>query len=502
MAQLPGQDTSIWRATGPARTYPRLEGAGHADVIVVGAGITGLTTALLLKEAGARVVVIEAERLGHGTTGGTTGKVTSQHGLLYADLIEQKGEDAARAYAEANENALSLVQQIARRYELDADLVAADAYVYTEQPGQAERMHAELEAAQRLGLPASWAEETELPFPIVGAVRFERQLQLHAVKYLHALAVAVDGGGSSVHEQTRALDVVEGGQPRVITEHGTLRADHVVLATLLPILDRGFEFARTHPSRAYGIAARIDGETPVGMYISAESPTRSFRPYRAREDNYLIVVGNSHKTGQEPDTGAHYEALVNFARERFPVSRIDYRWSAQDYMPVDNVPYIGKVAFGGSVYVATGLKKWGLSNGTAAAEIIADSILSRGSRWAEVFSTTRLEVIRSVRELLQHNVDSAKRFAGDRFRSVFTTVADIPPGGGGVVLTGGEQVAVAKDEGGRTTAVSAVCRHLGCIVQWNPAEQTWDCPCHGSRYDRDGRVLTGPATRSLEPREL
>ncbi len=502
MAQLPGQHTSIWRATGPARTYPRLEGGGHADVIVVGAGITGLTTALLLKEAGARVVVIEAERIGHGTTGGTTGKVTSQHGLLYADLIDQKGDDAARAYAEANEDALSLVRQLVGRYDFDADLLTTHAYVYTEQPGHAERIRAEVEAAQQLGLPASWVEETELPFPVVGAARFERQLQLHAVKYLHGLATAVDGGGSRVRELTRGLEVGGGTQPRVKTEHGALTADHVVLATLLPIIDRGLEFARTHPSRVYGIAARMEGEPPAGMYISAESPTRSLRPYVQGDDNYLIVVGDSHKTGQEAGTAAHYAALVDFARERFPVSSIDYRWSEQDYMPVDHMPYVGEVALGRNVYVATGLNKWGLSNGTAAAKIMADSILSRDNPWAEVFSTTRLDVIRSVRELLQHNLDSARRFAADRFRSVFTSVDDVPPGGGGVVLVRGEHVAVAKDEDGRVTAVSAVCRHLRCIVQWNAAEESWDCPCHGSRYDRDGQVLNGPATRPLEPREL
>lgn len=490
---------SIWQTTAVGPPYDHLTGDIETDVLVVGAGVTGLTCGVLLAEADAHVTVIEARSVGSGTTGGTTGKVTSQHGVIYQDLVEQHGEEVARGYGQANEDAIGTVRGLVQRHGLDADLDAAEAYVYTEDEGQIARLERETEVAQQLGLPARWSDETDLPFRVRGAVRFEGQAQMHALKYVHGLAAAFTGPLSgTLHERTRAVSLSDSSRGRVVeTPHGTITAQHVILATLIPIMDRGFEFARAEPSTAYGIAARIDGQVPHGMYISAEQPTRSIRHYHTEDQAYVIVVGDDHRTGAEHDTGAHNDLLEAFARDRLGAGAAAYRWSAQDFLPVDLLPMIGEVPLAPEVYVATGLNKWGLTNGTVAASIISDVVLGRDNPYAEMLSNTRTTLTASASGFLRHNLDVAERFIGDRVSPDGRSVDDIPPGGAGVVLVDGAHLAVTKDDDGAVTERSAVCPHLGCIVQWNEAETSWDCPCHGSRYTPDGDVLCGPATSPL-----
>lgn len=495
---------SIWQATATASSRQPLRGDVDTDVAIVGAGITGLTTAALLADAGARITVLEARDVGAGTTGGTTGKVTSQHGLIYHQLVQRHGEEAARAYGDANEAAIALVHDLSERYALDAELTRSAAYVYTEDESQLAAMERELEVAQRLGLPASWSTTTDLPFDVLGAVRFDGQAQLHAVKYLQGLADVVSGTPEcAVHEGSRVVSVeVDGERIVVRTSRGTVRADHVVLATLLPIIDRGFEFARAEPSRTYGVAAVLgDQPAPEGMYISAEQPSRSIRHHHGSDAEYVIVVGGAHRTGAGPD-GQPDDALARFVRDRLGANEVRYRWSAQDFMPADLLPFVGEVPFGRRIHVATGFNKWGLTNGTVAARIISDAITGRDNPYAEVFSNGRLAVTASAKKFVEHNAEVAKHFLGGRLTSALRSIDDIPPGEAAVVLQDGEYRAVVKDEQGGVTVRSAVCRHLGCIVQWNRSERSWDCPCHGSRYATDGTVLEGPTTRPLEPSDF
>ncbi len=499
MPQMETEHRSIWRATAVGDVHEPLHGDVEADVAVVGGGITGLTCAVLLAEAGADVVLVEARRVGAGTTGGTTGKVTSQHGLIYQDLVDQHGEEVAAGYAGANQEAVGMIRDLVDRYGIDADLDAADAYVYTEDPDELARMERETEIAQRLGLPASWSASTDLPFDVVGAVRFDDQAQLHAVKFLHGLARALTDLGGRLHEDTRAIGIERPpGQRLVRTTRGDIRVSHVVLATLIPIVDRGFEFARAEPSMTYGIASPAADAVPRGMYISAEQPTRSIRHYHAEDGAFVIVVGDSHRTGGERETRRHHDLLDMFARDRLGAGTPRFRWAAQDFVPVDLLPMIGAAALAPQVHVATGYNKWGLTNGTVAAAIIADAVGGRDNPYAEMLSTRRVTVTASAKRFLAHNLDVAKRFVGDRISPDGRALDDIPPGGGGVVLTDGQYKAVSRANDGTVTVRSAVCPHLGCIVQWNEAEDTWDCPCHGSRYDVNGDVLSGPTTSPLE----
>ena len=493
--------TSYWVATSPQTDYPAYAPDGFTpDVAIVGGGIAGLTTALLLQQAGVSVAVVEARRIATGVTGNTTAKVTALHGSIYADLERSLGPDAARVYAEANSAAVEEVARLVVDLRIDCDFTRLPAVTYAEDPGTVPRIEAEVEAAVRAGLPATFTTETDLPYPIAGAVRLDDQAQFHPRRYCLALAEAVVAGGGRIFEATRVLDVADGPTTcRVATEHGDLTAGYAVVATQLPIVDPGALFARTHPEHSYALGAVLDGPVPQGMYLSADEPTRSVRPFSAGGHD-VILGGESHKVGHEPDTRTRYEALEGWARERFVVADIPYRWSAHDYMPADGVPFIGRLGpRSRHLLVATGFKKWGMTSATVAAMILRDHVTGRENPWAGLFDSTRLNPKASAVSFVKENLDVAKRFVGDRLSARRALAVDsLAPGEAGLYDLDGERVAAFRDDDGRLHAVSARCTHLGCLVAWNTAERTWDCPCHGSRFDCDGGVLRAPAVRSLD----
>jgi glycine/D-amino acid oxidase-like deaminating enzyme/nitrite reductase/ring-hydroxylating ferredoxin subunit len=502
--QVPVRQQSVWIATTEESGFPALEEPADVDVAVLGAGIAGLTTALLLKNAGLRVAVVEMDGVSRATTGHTTAKVSAQHGLIYDTLSSKFGQDGARAYAEANVAAVDLVETLVREHRIECDWDRRPAYAYTEQESQVSQIEKEVEAAKTAGLPASYTEETDLPWPVKAALRFDDQAQFHPRRYCLALARLIDGDGSRVFEQTRALDVDDGSPCVVKTDRHEVRAAYVVLATHLPFLDRGAFFAKCHPEREYVLGVALEQPAPRGMYISVEQPTRSVRQHPFDGGELLILGGNSHKTGQDDDTQRHYKALEEFAGERFAVRSIEYRWSTQDHMPVDQLPYIGKLRRRSDrLYVATGFKKWGMTSGTIAGVVISDQILGRDNPWSELFNPNRVKPLASASAFVKENVNVARRFVGDRITQRAPVSPDeLAPGEGQVTSVGRKQIAVSRDSDGTLHAVSARCTHMGCIVNWNPAERTWDCPCHGSRFGTDGEVIEGPAVEALEGREL
>jgi glycine/D-amino acid oxidase-like deaminating enzyme/nitrite reductase/ring-hydroxylating ferredoxin subunit len=508
MTELPGTGVSLWTATAPAPPRPPLTAATSTDVCVVGAGFTGLTAALALARAGARVVVLDAHEVGAGVSGHTTAKITSLHQLVYAELRGRFGGDGARAYAAAQETGLAQVAAWVDELRIDCAFRRRPAFTYTESPDSLGTLQREATAARAAGLDVRLVHETDLPFPVAAAIRLDDQAELQPRSYLLGLAEALEAAGGTIHEHTTATGLTERGGPVLHTAAGhDVRADHVVVATLMPFLDRGLFFARLRAMRSYAIAVRAAGAVPGGMFISADSPTRSIRAHPAAEADgeLLIIGGEGHPTGEQGDTtAARYRRLAAFAAERFGATDVTHRWSSHDLKSVDGLPYVGKLLPTSSrVWTGTGYRKWGLSNGTVAGLLLADLVQGTGNRFARLFDPWRFTPLRSAAGLAEGGVQTARHLIGDRLKGPEgRSLDDLAPGEGKLLQLDGELVAAHRDDTGVVHAVSPVCTHLGCRVSFNVAERSWDCPCHGSRYDPDGNVLQGPATRPLEPKQV
>ncbi|MBS1189775.1 MAG: oxidoreductase [Rhodocyclaceae bacterium] len=493
---LPGRPVSLWLDTTPETGFPPLPEGLEVDVVVVGGGLAGLTAATLLKEAGRTVAVLEAGRIVHGVTGHTTAKITALHTLIYDHLIRHAGEAKARAYGEAQQAAIEQVAARVRDKAIDCDFVRSDAYTYTESPEEKGRIEAEVEAAQRLGLPATYLEDTPLPFPVEAAVRFDGQARFHPRKYLLALARDLPGEGSHIFEATRVLDVTPGEPCQVTTDRGRVAARDVIVASHFPFADKALFASRLQPHRSYVLALRLDGPPPDGLFIDT-GENFSLRPQPLPDgDTLLLVGGEGHRAGEGGDTVARYQRLEVWARGRLPVRAVEYRWSTQDNFTVDRIPYIGPTTqHSRHLYVATGFNGWGMTNGTVAGMLLRDLILEGDNPWAAVFDPSRMN-LNDVPELVRQNARIAAHLVADRVHR--TDPDTVGPGEGKVVHTLHGNVALYRDEAGLIHRLSPVCTHMGCILHWNPAERSWDCPCHGSRFGVGGEVLHGPALRPLE----
>ena len=497
---------SLW-LEGAESAYPRLTNDLDVDVAVIGAGITGVTAAHLLKQSGKTVALVESNAIGHGATGYTTAKLTVGHSLIYADLVDSFGEETARLYARSNQEAIARVGALVTKHAIDCDFEQASNFVYTESEqlcGRGpERGRCRTCRRNRRGAH----DETDLPYDIAAAIKIDDQAQFHPWKYLSGLARLVAGDGSHVFESTRATGVRSGKPCVVETRSGRIRAGHVIVATQLPFLDRGLFFAKAHPLKSYAVAAAIDeARAPKGMYISVDQPTRSVRSTPGGNGRRVLIVGGEgHKPGDEPDTHRRYERLEQFMGERFGLGEAEYRWSTHDYAPVDRLPYIGRLRRGDPrVLVATGFAKWGMTKGTLAATMLTDAIVGRENEYAELYDAKRLDARRSAAAFTKENAHVAGFFFRDRLRprDGRDAVESLAPGEGTIARIGGKHYAVSRDDSGELRVLSARCTHLGCIVGWNPADRAWECPCHGSRFAADGTVVQGPATRDLPARDL
>jgi glycine/D-amino acid oxidase-like deaminating enzyme/nitrite reductase/ring-hydroxylating ferredoxin subunit len=404
----------------------------------------------------------------------------------------------ARAYAKLNRAGIEGAFAIADQHSVECRLERRPAFTYTEEAARRGEIEDEAEAARAAGLDAAVTTETDLPFEVAAAVRVDAQAQFDPGAWCRGVADALAGAGVQVFEHTRATQVrSRDGGLRVGTAIGAeVRARHVVVATHMPFLDRGLFFARTGPKRSYAVAGPAGGAVPQGMYLSVETPTRSIRSFADLDGTeHVIVGGEGHKTGFS-DPAGHYRSLEADLAERFAAGPADYRWAAHDLVPVDQLPFIGPLTpWSDKILTATGFNKWGLAAGIAAGDSLADQIAGREGAYGRYFHPSRLNLRASLPELAKERGSDAFRFFADRLRR--NPIADPKPGEGKVVASGLAQHALYRDEDGELHRLSARCTHVGCIVAWNPEERTWDCPCHGSRFEATGEVLQGPAVHPL-----
>ena len=499
-----GEHRSFWIATTPRTSYPPLDRDLEADVAIVGGGIVGITVGTLLAKAGRRVALLEAGRVVDGVTGHTTAKVTSLHTLIYAELEQRLGRDAARLYGEANETALDMIRRLCRDHEIDCELSETSAYTFATADDDVEQLEREVEAALSAGLPASFVEEPPIPFETSGAVRFSGQAQFHPRRYLLPLVAQLEASGGLVFERSRVVDV-DGGTPcRVRTDDGhVVTAESVILATQAPILDAKLLVARARAARGYALAVEAGDQLPDGMFISASTPSHSVRTARFEGRDVLVVSGEGHPVGEPGAHGAraHWEELERWAREKLGAGSVLYRWSTQDLYALDRRPFIGAIDRHSRIFAATAFGGWGMTTGTVAGMLLQDLVLELENPWAELYDPGRLEP-RTLPALVAKGAHDAKRLIGDRLGQdePAEAVVELEPEEGQIVRIEGERLAVSRSPEGTLRAVSAVCTHLGCVVSWNDAERSWDCPCHGSRFAATGEVLQGPATTPLADR--
>lgn len=477
---------SIWQRSAEIPRRAALTGDLEADALIIGGGMAGILTAYQLKKRGVRCAVIEAARVGDGQTGQTTAKITAQHDLIYAALSKRFGTKRAAHYAQANTLAIAEYARIIENERIECGFRRAPAYLYA--ASDAAPLRREAEAAAALGLDAHFTAETELPFPVAGAVRFDAQAAFNPLKFLSALC-----GGLEIYENTRAL-TVDGNM--VCTSHGRIRARHIVFATHFPFVNMpGWYFMRLHQERSYVLALESRW-LPEGLYLGVEPDGLSFR----EAEGLLLLGGGAHRTG-ENSAGGKYAALGKRAAKILPGSREAAHWSAQDCATPDGAPYIGR--FSPSTpewYVATGFGKWGMTSSMAAAMLISGLICGEAPEWADAFAPERFALSKSAAALAANTMQAAKGLARSLLAIPQSTLDALPRGHGGIVEADGKKAGVYKDQEGRCHIVGHRCPHLGCQLEWNPDELSWDCPCHGSRFSYDGSLIDNPAQEALEYR--
>jgi glycine/D-amino acid oxidase-like deaminating enzyme/nitrite reductase/ring-hydroxylating ferredoxin subunit len=427
--------------------------------------------------------------------------VTVLHQTAFSELRSRFGDDGAALYARANREGLEQIVRWTSELGIDCALRRRPAGTYVEDPRALDTVREELDAALAAGVEARFATEVGLPYPVAGAVVVDDQAEFQPRAYCLGLARAIEEAGGTIHEGTMVTGVQERGGPVAETASGHgVRARDVIVASLYPFLDRGLFFTRLEALRSYAIAVRSVGPGTDGMYISADEPTRSVRAHPGgRRGELLILGGEGHHAGEQGATTAErYRRLARFARRRFGATEVTHRWSAHDLKSADGMPYAGRLTpFSRHVWVTTGFRKWGMTNGTAAAQVVADGIVGLESPYAGLLDPTRITPRRSAAGVTRAGVRTAVHLVGDRLRPP-GEAGDLRDGEGGLVRVDGRVAAAYRDDDGELHAVSARCTHLGCRVAWNIGERTWDCPCHGSRYTVDGEVLQGPAVRPLE----
>jgi glycine/D-amino acid oxidase-like deaminating enzyme/nitrite reductase/ring-hydroxylating ferredoxin subunit len=485
--------------------YESLVADTETGICVVGAGIAGLMCGYLLASEGHSVTVLEANVAAGGETSRTTAHLSFALDDRYYELQKLFGESGAKLAFESHARAIDVIDEIVLRRQIDCEFTRLDGYLFGSPADRENVLEKELAAASRAGLAVERLERAPLPgFDTGPCLRFPNQAQFNPLRFAASLAESIVGLGGKIYTETRVAHVHGGSRPRVQTRHGqTVRADAVIVATNTPINNNLTIHARQSPWRTYALAASIPWEAvPRALYWDTLDPYHYIRlksastPANRDGNDILIVGGEDHRQGDAEDEGRHFEWLEQWTRERFPIQDVEDRWSGMVFEPADSLGLIGRDNSEQNVFIATGDSGHGMTHGVIAGLVLTDLVQGRRNEWAKLYEPSRI-TIRAASEYARDNADVVAGLAGLVTPGDVASKEDIAPGTGAIVRKGLSKQAVYRDPSGAFFQYAAICPHLGCIVSWNPAEETWDCPCHGSRFDIHGKVLRGPATADL-----
>ncbi len=503
--QRDGASTSLWQTTTQdftAKSTPFSETV--FDVLIVGGGITGITTALLLQKAGKHCLVAEAHSLCFGTTGGTTAHINTFFDTTYDEVQSDFSKEAASLLSKAAQSARDLFKKQVADYKIDCGFAEKDAYVYAQDEEQTEELEKMVRASKEAGASVDYTDKIPLPFSFTKAIVFHQQAKFHPTRYVQALAKAFEDGGGTILQHC-AVDTFENedGMLQVTTANGIIKAKALVWATHIPPGINLLHF-RNAPYRSYVIAVKLNGAYPDDLAYDMYDPYHYYRTQEIDGENYFIIGGEDHKTGHEENTEACFNNLIAHAKTNFDVAEVTHKWSSQYFEPSDGLAYIGHLPGNpNNVYVATGYGGNGITYSHIAAQVLTDLITTGQSEYKDLFSPGRIKPVAGFTAFVQENADVVKEFVTRRFAAEkITGLSDLARGEGKVIKYEGDMIALYKDDSGNVHALNPVCTHAKCIVGWNSAEKTWDCPCHGGRFGIDGEVLTGPPRKGLSKIEL
>lgn len=521
--------------------YNKLEKNIETDICIIGGGITGISTAYYLTKENLKVTVLDMGKIGFQTTGNSTAKITSQHGLFYKYLKDSKGEDFARLYYDANEDAIKNIKKIVEKENIECDLECQSAYVLAANREEVQKVKDEVEVVRGFGGHAEYLEREDIDKNLLilnplAAIRFKNQAQFNSYKYTIELAKICKNLGANIYENTKVVDVRDEKDYYYLeTEDGyKIKAKYLVITTKYPIINiPGFYFMKMYQSTSYGISIPVKEKLFDGMYITSTNPKVSLRMAKVDNniikdvvdgdiENYakqdkenkkqvkekqnskidneyvLIVVGADHKTGEKTDLSNSYKKLENIAKQIYPQGKVENYWNTEDCITLDKIPYIGKYSsMWENAYVATGFNKWGITTSNIAANIITDMIIGRKNRYEDIFISTRVEPVKNRQEVGNMLKETVSSLVLKKFELPESEQASLKNEEGKIIEIEGEKVGAYKDKEGRIYTIVPKCAHLGCDLSWNNLDKTWDCPCHGSRYDYTGKMLYGPTVKDL-----
>ncbi|MES2375966.1 MAG: FAD-dependent oxidoreductase [Bacteroidota bacterium] len=471
------------------------------DALIVGAGITGVTAALLLQKAGKQTIIADAHTVGFGTTGGTSAHINTFADTTYKEAESAFGKEGAQLFADAIQEGFAQIKTNINDLRIACDYESKPGYLYAENEDEIKQLDDIFDSAVTVGVLVKYTVDVPTPVPYKKALVFKDQAQFHPLKYLQGLQQAYLAAGGIISENTLITGIeTDNGVHTAESANISIRAKAVIYATHMPPNINLFNF-ECAPYRSYVIAIKLkSGSYPDALIYDTQEPYHYVRTHIIDGQQLLLVGGLDHKTGHE-DPEKAFADLEKYARKYYNVSSVKYRWSAQYYIPVDGLPYIGQMPLAADgIYCATGYNGNGMMLGSIAGKILSDLVRKRPNKYEELFNPSRVKPIDGFSEFVKENADVAYHFVADRINIHETdSLKRLQPGTGKVVEVNGEKIAAYRDDEGTIHALSPVCTHAGCIVNWNGEEKSWDCPCHGARYDIKGRVLTGPATKNLQP---